>query len=319
MADIGGTPLVELETDAPGTVYGKAEWFNLSTLPHGGGSVKDRIAAAMLDSLDAAPGEKPVLEPSTGNTGAALARVGGERGYDVEIVLPASAADGKVEAIRDAGASIHFVDTGGDYDAILERCAALAAEGEYARPAQYANPANPGVHERETAAEIWTQTGGELTHFVAGVGTGGTVTGVGRGLHDRGDVAVIGYEPAERDHGLSGLKYLRGGGHTPAVYDESVLDGKRYVTTESGYSAARDLRDTHAEREIRVVDTGRFGETELREHLRVDGDFLVGPSSGGAFAVARAIAADPSATVVAMLADRGDRYPDVNLGTPDDI
>jgi cysteine synthase len=309
-AAIGDTPLLELDLGTPGTVYGKAEWFNLPNLPHGGGSVKDRIAVAMLDSLDADPGEKPVLEPSSGNTGAALARVGEARGYDVEIVMPAAAATGKKDAVREAGGTVHGIETGGDYDVMLDACEGLAADGDYARPGQYENPANPGAHERTTAVEI-VAGAEELTHFVAGVGTGGTVTGVGRGLPD--SVETVGYEPAEEDHGLEGLKYLRGDGLHPDTYDESVLDSKRYVTTEAGYAAARGLCETYADREVRIADPGRLSEAEIRGNLRVDGDLLVGPSSGGALALARELAADPDAAVVALLADRGDRYPDAEL------
>jgi len=307
---IGDTPLLELDVGTPGNIYAKAEWFNLPTLPHGGGSIKDRIAVAMLDGLDAEPGEKTLLEPSSGNTGAAVARIGGARGYDVEIVMPADAAQGKKDAVREAGGRVREIETGGEYDVMLDACEEIAAGGEYARPSQYTSPANPGAHERTTAAEIREQAP-DITHFVAGVGTGGTITGVGRGLPDA--VEVVGYEPANRDHGLEGLKYLRDGGIHPDTYDESVLDSKRYVTTEEGYDAARRLRETYAERDIAIADPGRLTEREVREHLRVDGDVLVGPSSGGALALAEELAADPDASVVAMFADRGDRYPNEPL------
>ena len=127
--------------------------------------------------------------------------------------LPDTPYGGGSVKSRDAGASIHFVDADEGYDAVLERCERLVEEnpGKYHRPNQYTNPHNPGVHEQATGPEVWDQTGGGVTHFVAGVGTGGTVTGVGRALHDRGDVSVVGFEPADPLHAIDGLKYLRTG------------------------------------------------------------------------------------------------------------
>jgi cysteine synthase B len=314
---IGRTPLLELDLDVAPTVYAKAEWYNLPELGHGGGSVKSRIAREMLDGAEGR-GEldsgSRIVESSSGNTGSEIARLGAARGYDVTIVMPDDAAAGKVGAVRDAGAEIEFVPAEQGYDATIERCAAIVQDDPDAyRPNQYENPDNPRAHERTTAAEIWRQTDGEVTHFVTGVGTGGTVTGTGRGLHDRGDVDVVGYEPVSSTHAIGGLKYLRGPGqYHPETYDESVLDHKLYVETADADDCARDLRAIDADGGVDVVDTGQYSETTVSEHLRVDGEFIVGPSSGGGVQAVRQLDGagelGPDDTVVTMFCDRGDKY-----------
>ena len=324
-ATIFGTPLLELDLGVAPTVYAKAEWYNLYRAPYGGGSVKSRIAKGMLDCAEERGDLRPgttIIEPSSGNTGSEIARLGTARGYDVEIVVPDNASGGKVGAIRDAGATIHFVDADRGYDAVLDRCAEIVAadpEGYY-RPNQYANPANPGIHERTTAPEIREQTDGAVTHFVAGVGTGGTITGTGRGLRDRsdGDVTVVGFEPAEPLHAIDGLKFLRSGDHYhPDTYDESVLDRKEYVATGDAYDRARGLRDRYRDREVRVHDAGQHDVETVRDHLRVEGQFVVGTSSGAGVQVVRHLAAEGTLAaddvVVIVLCDRGDKYADIPL------
>ena len=320
---IGETPLIELAVDVPATVYAKVEWLNLYDAPYGGGSIKSRIAKGMLDGAeergDLTPGTT-VIEPTSGNTGSEVARLATARGYDVEIVMPDNASGGKIGAVEDAGATIHFVDADLGYDAVIDRCEELIAENPdtYYRPNQYENPDNPGTHERTTAPEIRSQTDGDVTHFVAGVGTGGTVTGTGRGLHDAGDVTVVGFEPAEVLHAIDGLKYLRTGDHYhPETYDESVLDEKIYVNTSDAYDRARELREIYADAEIPVVDTGQYDESTVRERLRVDGQFVVGTSSGaGVQAIHELHEAAPLSAddvVVMVLCDRGDKYADIPL------
>ncbi|WP_058365145.1 PLP-dependent cysteine synthase family protein [Haloparvum sedimenti] len=322
------TPLVELDLGVAPTVLAKAEWFNLADAAFGGGSVKSRIAAAMLDRAedrgvldrDAGPDANPtVLEPSSGNTGAALARVGGVRGYDVEIVTKADAGAGKRRAIREAGAEIRSVPADTTYDAIIDRVEELVASGDYHWPNQYDNPANPAVHERTTGAEIRRQTDGAVTAFVTGVGTGGTVSGVARALDD--DATVVGYEPAADTTDIEGLRYLRTGDHPyRAAYETERLDNVRYLRTDEAHKAARWLRERYADRDVTIRDPGRHDPEAVREHLRVDSDtaahergaFAVGPSSGGNVALVRELAAegvlDGDDTVVTMLCDRGDRY-----------
>lgn len=317
------TPLLELDVDVPGTVYGKAEWYNLYDAPYGGGSVKSRIAKGMLDGAEAR-GElgagDTIIEPTSGNTGSEVARLATARGYDVEIVMPDNASGGKIDAVRDAGATIHFVDADLGYDAVIERCEELIAADPdaYFRPNQYENPDNPGTHERTTAPEIYEATGGEVTHFVAGVGTGGTVTGTGRGLHDRGEVTVVGFEPDEVLHAIDGLKYLKTGEHYhPETYDESVLDRKEYVSTGKAYDRARELRETYRNDGPRVHDAGQHDVATVEAHLRVDGQFVVGTSSGAGvqavYQLADAGELDEDSVVVVMLCDRGDKYADIPL------
>jgi len=322
-ARIGRTPLVALDVDVPATVCAKVEWFNLPEAAHGGGSIKSRIAKGMLDGAedrgDLTPG-KTVIEPTSGNTGSELARLATARGYDVEIVMPDNASGGKIEAVRDTGAEIHIVDADKGYDAVIDRCEELvAADPEtYYRPNQYENPDNPGAHEATTAPEIWDQTDGDVTHFVAGVGTGGTITGTGRGLHDRGDVTVVGFEPANPLHAVDGLKYLRTGEHYhPTTYDESVLDGKVYVDTGDAYDRARDLRERYADEDPRVVDPGQYDPEFVADNLRVEGEFVVGTSSGAGVRAAEQLhekaGLTAEDTVVLVLCDRGDKYADIPL------
>jgi cysteine synthase len=321
------TPLLELDLDleSGATVYAKAEWFNLYDAPYGGGSIKSRVAKGMLDGAERRgelDTDVTIIEPSSGNTGSEIARLAGARGYDVEIVMPDNASAGKVDAIRDAGGEIHFVDADRGYDAVIETCEErIAADpAGYFRPNQYENPDNPGTHEQTTAAEIYEATDGSVTHFVAGVGTGGTITGTGRGLHERSDgrVTVVGFEPDNPLHAIDGLKYLRSGDHYhPQTYDESVLDRKEYVSTSAAYDRARALRERYTDREVTVADPGQHDHETVREHLRVDGQFLVGTSAGaGAAAVAQLDAAGALAdddVVVFVLCDRGDKYADIPL------
>lgn len=324
------TPLVEL--DLPGVdadVYAKVEWFNLAEKPMGG-SVKARIARSMLDAAEASgalPSERTVIEASSGNTGAALARIGERRGHDVEIVLPEHAGRGKVEAIEAAGADVRFVASERGYDAFVRECVEAVDDNpdEYHHPDQYRNPANPAVHAATTGPEIWAQTDGRVTHFVAGAGTGGTLRGVSLALRDRG-VRVHGYEPAGGDHRIAGLKHMHDpDADVPETFDMGAFDSYRYVRTETAYEWVERLRERYAGERIDIVDTGRWTEDEVRRHLRVDGDddddgeFLPGPSAGGAAATVRRLAdhgvLDSDDAVVIPLPDRGDRYPDRDLGT----
>lgn len=316
---IGRTPLVEVDLDVLPTVYAKLEWFNCYDCGFGGGSVKTRIAKAMLDAAEARDEirGRTIVEPSSGNTGAALARIGCSRGYDVEIVTPESPSETKIEAIQAAGGRVRRATT---YEMMLKQCADLleAHPEKYYRPNQYANPANPGVHAATTGPEIWRQTDGRVTHFVAGAGTGGTVTGVARALRERTDATVVGYEPEEPRHGIDGLKYVRGPRFdNPDVYDHDVLDDVLLLSTADAYYEARRLRERYADVDPIIYDTGQHDRDVVREHLRVDGEFLVGPSSGGAIAAVKRLAdrgaLDEEDVVVVPLPDRGDRYADITL------
>ena len=320
------TPLIEcdLALESEATVLGKVEWYNLVGAPYGGGSVKSRIAKGMLDAAEQSgelDTDDVIIEPSSGNTGSEIARIGRSRGYAVEIVMPDNAAGGKADAIRDAGADIHFVEGDRGYDAVLDRCDAIVAENpsRYYRPNQYENPANPNTHEETTAKELYEATDGELTHFIAGVGTGGTITGTGRGLIERDPaIDIIGIEPAEPLHAIDGLKYLRTGEHYhPGIYDESVLTQQRYIETADAYARAREVRERYQETPITIVDTGQHSEETVRRHLRVGEQFLIGTSGGATLQVVydldREGALDDEDVVVVMLADRGDKYADIPL------
>ncbi len=317
-ARVGRTPLVELDIGVDATVYAKVEWFNLPEAGHGGGSIKTRIAREMLNGAEAREELNPdstVVEASSGNTGSALARLGALREYDVTIVMPEDAAVGKVAAVREAGAEIEFVGREKEYDAMVHRSSDLVEgmAGEVWLADQYGNPDNPGAHERTTGPEIWSQTGGQVTQFVTGVGTGGTVTGAGRALTERGTVTVAGFEPVSATHAIGGLKYLRSGDrYHPETYDESVLDAKLYVETADADNRAKELRARYEDACVPIVDTGQYDEATVRKHLRVDGQFLVGPSSGAGVQAIRQRAAagalDADDVVVMMLCDRGDRY-----------
>lgn len=320
------TPLLALElnlsTDV--RVLGKAEWYNLHEASFGGGSVKTRIAKGMLDAAEDAgelTAETTVIEPTSGNTGSEIARIATNRGYAVEIVLPDNAAGGKIEAIRQAGAEIHFVDADLGYDAVIDRCEELIASDpdRYYRPNQYENPANPGTHEQTTAPELMDQTAGGITHFIAGIGTGGTITGTGRGLHERNpEIEIVGIEPAEALHAIDGLKYLRRGDHYhPGTYDRSVLDRLEYVDTTAAYAQARALRERYRDRTVQIADPGQYDESTIRRQLRVEEQFLVGTSGGAAIQAVVQLDEDglleDGDCVAVMLADRGDKYVDIPL------
>lgn len=326
-ATIGDTPLIELPLDCPPTVFAKLEWFNLYSTPYGGGSIKSRIAQSMLDAAESEgylPG-RTVIEPSSGNTGSELAKLGAKRGYPVEIVMPDNASHGKIATIRDAGATIHFVPASEGYDAVLAECARIVdnAPEKYFRPNQYTNPANPRVHRETTATEIWTQTDGTITYFIAGVGTGGTVTGTGRGLKDRRDVHIVGFEPKHPLHAIDGLKYLRTGDHYhPETYDVDLLDSRIYIETSHAYDQARNLYATYNSEQVIVHDSGQYAHSVVRDHLRVEtrtGEqaFLVGTSSGAAVQAVHQLVEDNGLTtddkVVVIFADRGDKYTDIPL------
>lgn len=315
------TPLLELDLDVAPTVYGKAEWFNLLDEPHGGGSVKTRIALAMLDAAEDAgelENDQTIIEPSSGNTGTGLARIGASRGYDVHIFTSQAPAETKMEAIRAAGGEVEY---SASYEQMLQDCEAVAEAkpDEYFYPNQYANPANPGVHARTTGREIWAQTDGEVSAFVGGIGTGGTVTGVGRTLQaENPDVQIFGFQPEEPEHGIDGLKYTRGSyHHRPLVFDESVLDHWFTRSTADAYEHARWLRDRYESRTLDVRDPGQWPAARVESELRVDDEFRVGTSSAACVGAVRHLANQghlgPDDTVVIPLADRGDRYRNLPL------
>jgi len=288
---IGRTPLLRLlriARNLPQTVevYVKAEWFNP------GGSVKDRPVLWMITEAERdgrlTPG-KTILDSTSGNAGIAYAMIGAIKGYPVELVVPASASEERKRIIAAYGARIVLSDAleGSDGAILMAREMLAAAPERYFKPDQYNNPANWRAHYETTGAEILEQTRGRITHFVAGLGTTGTLVGAGRRLHEADPgIRVIAVEPDAALHGLEGLKHIASS-IVPGIYDASVHDEKIGVSTEAGYAMARRLA----------------GEEGL----------FVGTSTGAAVHVALAVASRLRAGVVVAIApDGGDRY----LSTP---
>jgi len=268
-------------------VFAKLEGFNP------GGSVKDRPAYNMIrDGLASGklrPG-KTILDSTSGNTGIALALCGTVLGYPVELVMPENVSAERKKIIGAYGAKIIYSSPFDGSDGAILLCREVLARDpeKYFKPDQYFNPANPEAHYKTTGPEIWEQTAGTITHFVTGLGTGGTIMGTGRYLKERNPhVQVIGVEPDDAFHGLEGLKHMASS-IVPGIYHEEELDGKIPIDTEDAYDMVRKLG-------------------------LVEG-VVVGQSSGanlwGALQVARSL---ERGTVVTIFCDFGDRYLSTNL------
>src|SRR6266542_3818016 len=285
---IGNTPLLDLSRIAAGVpglrLLAKAEHMNP------GGSVKDRPARALLlDGLHRgllAPGKR-ILEATSGNTGIADAMIGRALGFPVTLCVPAKGSSAhKTRILRAFGAEIIPTDPLEGSDGAIRKARAMAAEepGKYFYPDQYSNPANWRAHFETTGPEIWEQTRGELTHFVAGLGTTGTFIGVTRYLKSVSRrVVCVSMQPDGPMHGLEGMKHM-GSQIVPPIYDPTLADAERTVATEEAYAMCRRL-------------------------AREEGVF-VGPSSAGNVVAALAVAreARPPATIVTILCDGGGRY-----------
>ncbi len=282
---IGHTPLLRLRlagVPAGVEVWGKCEWFNP------GGSVKDRTALSLVTEGERAGALGPgrvIVDSSSGNTAVGLALVGRARGYAVELFMPRSVNAERQALCRAYGASIVFTDPLLGSDGALEevRHRVAASPDRYFYADQYRNPANPLAHYRTTGPEIWEQTGGRVTHFVAGLGTTGTIVGTARFLHAQTPrVRVVAVEPDHEMHGLEGLKHLPSA-IVPEIYDASAHDQKVTASTEAAYAMCAEV-------------------------LRDQG-LLVGHSSGAALWAAREVARGlSSGVVVALLPDGGERY-----------
>ena len=280
---VGGTPLVELTrlSPAPGIrLFAKLEWFNPT------GSVKDRVACSMLDAAAEAgelwPGRR-ILEPSSGNTGIALAMQGRLRGLDVSIVMPAGSTPEREQLLRLFGADVIYspAELGSNGAVALAR-ELSEADPTLFMPFQYGNPANPMAHERGTAEEILAACP-EVDVFVAGLGTGGTLMGCSRRLRrDRPDLLVVAAEPLPGE-GIDGLRSLEDG-YTPEILDLSLLDRKLLVSNEDSIRGLRAL-------------------------AREEGLFA-GVSSGGVLHAAMRVARELNgpANIVMVLADGGWKY-----------
>ena len=295
---IGNTPLLELvnyekKLGLEAKLLAKLEYLNPA------GSTKDRAALSMIEDAEARGVLKPgavIIEPTSGNTGIGLASVAVPRGYRVVIVMPETMSVERRQLMAAYGAELVLTEGAKGMAGAIERAEALAREtpGSFLA-GQFVNPANPAAHYRTTGPEIWEQCGGSLDIFLAGVGTGGTLTGVGRYLKEQDPaIQVVAMEPAgspvlsqgkSGPHGLQGI----GAGFVPKALDTTVYDQVVTVTEEEAYSAAR-----------------RFAKTE---------GILVGISSGAALAAGERLLSAPEnqgKTLVVLLPDTGDRY----LSTP---
>ena len=295
---IGKTPLLELvhlekELHLEASILAKLEYFNPA------GSVKDRIAKAMIDDAEASGKLKPgsvIIEPTSGNTGIGLASVAAARGYRIIIVMPETMSVERRQLMKAYGAELVLTEGAKGMKGAIARADELAKEIPNSFiPGQFVNPANPAVHRATTGPEIWEDTDGKVDIFVAGVGTGGTVTGVGEYLKSRNpNVKVVAVEPAGSpvlSKGTPGAHKIQGigAGFVPAVLNTGVYDEIIAVDNEAAFATGK-----------------KIGKSE---------GVLVGISSGAAVWAAIELAKRPEnkgKTIVALLPDTGDRY----LSTP---
>ncbi|HZP84849.1 MAG TPA: cysteine synthase family protein [Chthonomonadaceae bacterium] len=241
---IGNTPLIRLHRLAPRnprvTIYGKAEWANP------GGSVKDRPARNMIlegERSGQLRQGKIILDATSGNTGIAYAMIGAARGYPVHLCLPVNANEERKQLLRAYGAHLILTDPRLSSDgAILKARELYAAEPDkYFYPDQYNNPANWQAHYLTTGPEIWRQTEGRITHFVAGLGTSGTFMGTGRRLREYNpNIRLISFQPDAPFHGLEGMKHMATA-IVPGIYDPTLADENREVSTEEAHAMVKRL------------------------------------------------------------------------------
>lgn len=295
---IGGTPLLELthierEEGLEARILGKLEYFNPA------GSVKDRIAKAMIDDAEKKGLLKPdsvIIEPTSGNTGIGLASVAAARGYRIIIVMPETMSVERRKLMKAYGAELVLTEGAKGMKGAIEKANELAKEIPNSFiPGQFINPANPAVHKATTGPEIWNDTDGKVDIFVAGVGTGGTITGTGEYLKSQNpNVRIVAVEPASSpmlSKGTAGSHKIQGigAGFIPDVLDTKVYDEVIAVENEDAFTTGRLI-----------------GRKE---------GVLVGISSGAAVWAAVQLAKRPEnkgKTIVVLLPDTGDRY----LSTP---
>ena len=285
-AAIGNTPLVRLArvgAATPGVeIYGKAEWLNP------GGSVKDRPALAMVldgERSGRLTPDRAILDATSGNTGIAYAMIGAARGYRVTLCVPANASEERKRILRAYGAEVVATDPAEGTDGAIRMARELyaASPDRYFYPDQYNNTANWLAHYHTTGPEIWAQTQGRVTHFVAALGTTGTFVGVGRRLRELNPaIRLVSVEPDGPFHGLEGMKHLETA-IVPGIYDASLADERIGASTEAAFAMARRL-------------------------AREEGIF-VGISAAAAVSASLAVARQaPRAVVVTILCDGGTRY-----------
>jgi cysteine synthase B len=289
---IGNTPLLEITSITQGLpsqvkIYAKLEGMNP------GGSVKDRPAWRMVQEglkTGKLRSGKIILDSTSGNTGIALAMIGSVLRYPVELVMPGNVSQERKQIIRAYGAKVTYSDPMEGSDGAIRLCREIlkADPEKYYKPDQYFNPMNPRAHYENTGPEIYRQTNGTITHFVAGIGTGGTVMGAGRYLKEvNPKIQVIAVEPDDALHGLEGLKHMATS-IVPGIYHEEELDDKFPVSTEDAYSMVYRLSQEEG--------------------------VLAGQSSGAAlFAAIKLARRLRSGTIVTIFPDFGDKYLTTNL------
>ena len=285
---IGNTPLLRINRitnllmDRDVEIYAKAEWFNP------GGSVKDRPALRIIEDAEKSGKlnrDKIIIDSTSGNTGIAYALIGASKGYKVTLVMPQNVSEERKRIVRAFGAKIVFTDPLLGSDGAMIEAERLINEepSKYFYADQYNNPSNWKAHYETTGVEIWEQTGGEITHFVACLGTSGTLMGTGRRLKEYNpDIQVISVEPATSIHGLEGMKHMATS-IVPGIYDDHFPDRKMMVETEDAYTAVKRLASEEG--------------------------FFVGYSSGAALVASLKVANEiDKGLIVTIFPDRGDRY-----------
>ena len=295
---IGGTPILKLNNyialnELPANIYAKLEYFNPA------GSVKDRIAKAMIDDAEAKGALKPgavIIEPTSGNTGIGLAAVAAARGYRIILTMPETMSIERRNLLKAYGAELVLTDGAKGMKGAIAKADELASEIPHSFiPGQFVNQANPAAHFATTGPEIWEDTDGKIDIFVAGVGTGGTVTGVGKYLKSKNpNVKIVAVEPATSpvlSKGVAGPHKIQGigAGFVPETLDTKVYDEIFAVENEAAFATGKAIARTEG--------------------------VLVGISSGAAVYAATELAKRPEnkgKVIVALLPDTGDRY----LSTP---
>jgi len=299
-AVVGNTPMVlldRLSEGLPGDVCVKLEYFNP------GGSVKDRIGVAMIDAAEAEgqirPGRSVVVEPTSGNTGIALAMVCAARGYELILTLPEGMSRERSKLLRAYGAEVRETPSLGGMNEAVALAEEIREQRKGFMPMQFSNPANPEVHRRTTAEEIWSDTDGAVGAFVSGVGTGGTITGVGRMLRERApDALVVAVEPASSPvlsggrpgpHKIQGI----GAGFVPENLDREVVD--------------------------EILSVGDEDALEMARRVAKEEGVLAGISAGANIWAALEVAGRPEMAgkrVVTIVCDSGERYMSLPFFSP---
>ncbi|GJQ50664.1 cysteine synthase [Candidatus Kuenenia stuttgartiensis] len=285
---IGNTPLIRINKITKELqkrnveIYVKAEWFNP------GGSVKDRPALRIVEDAEKSGklgGDKILIDSTSGNTGIAYAFIGAVKGYEVNLVMPLNVSEERKRIVSAFGTKTIYTDPLLGSDGAMNEAKRLVNEtpAKYFYGNQYNNPSNWMSHYETTGVEIWKQTEGNLTHFIACLGTSGTLMGTGKRLKKfNSNIQVISVEPDTSIHGLEGMKHMETS-ITPGIYNEDFPDRKMYVETEDAY--------------------------KLVKRLAAEEGFFVGYSSGAALAASLKVADEiKNGMIVTIFPDRGDRY-----------